>query len=124
MNSVILSGWLQFESEPRQTSNGNMMLSNAISVKNDFKGADGKYKYNSIKITAYGKTAEFINNYIHKGDKFLCKGRLDTYQDSKGLYVTNLVVESVEPLSSSGEQSENYSTKGLPFVEDNDDAPF
>ena len=79
-------------------------MQNTLAVKNDFKNANGEYESQFINIVAFGKTAEYLNNYCKtKGSKILAEGRITTRQyddkDAKRVYVTEIVIEKVEILN-------------------------
>jgi single-strand DNA-binding protein len=72
-NKVILAGHLTRDPEMRYTASGMAVTKFGI-------GTNHKYKDKSevlfIDLTAFGKTAEAINQYCHKGDPLLVEGRL------------------------------------------------
>lgn len=53
-----------------------------------------------IGCTAFGKTAEFVEKYVHKGTKVAIEGRIQTgnYTDKDGVkhYTTDVMVENME----------------------------
>lgn len=57
-------------------------------------------KADFISIVAFGKTAELMGDYIHKGDRFCISGRIQTgsYENKDGvtIYTTEVVVEELE----------------------------
>lgn len=131
MNKVVISGWLQFEPEIKVVgSKGISMLQNVVSVKDKFKGADGKYKYHNVRIKAYRHTADFIGNYIHKGDKILLEGSLDVYRTEEGKEYVSVVasdVEIIEAKRTATKQAVSKSDEGFfeGFSEmEGDDIPF
>lgn len=118
MNSVHLTGYLNFDTELRTTATGKSFLSNKISVKNTYKGQDGKYGYKNIRFSAFGKTAEFIDSYIKKGDKIAITGEIDISKDGK--YLQSVIAREVELL-----YSKPTNEFGDDFTEiDDDDEPF
>lgn len=97
MNKVILTGWISFDTEVKHTgSKGLAMLTNVINVKDKFRGSDGKYKYHNVRIKAYRHTAEFIGNYLNKGDKILVEGSLEVYKPDSGKEYVSVIVSDVE----------------------------
>lgn len=75
----------------------------------------------------FGKLAETINNYVSKGDKLGVSGRLQVrnYDNSEGkkVYVTEVVVDSVDFLESKKKDNNdnNLNKEVDPFQEITDD---
>ncbi|WP_290772516.1 single-stranded DNA-binding protein [Anaerofustis sp.] len=99
MNTVCLTGYLNFEPEVKISASGKEFLSNVIGVREDYKGVDGKYKYNNIRFSAFGNTAGFIGDYVKKGDKIEIVGKINAEQVD-GNYRQNVIVSSVSILQS------------------------
>lgn len=61
---------------------------------------EGQPEADFISCVAFGKTAEFIGKYFHKGMKMMLEGRIQTgsYTNKEGtkVYTTDVVAESVE----------------------------
>ena len=53
-----------------------------------------------ISCVAFGKQADFVNGYLHKGTKIVVEGRIQTgsYTNKEGakVYTTDIVTESIE----------------------------
>jgi single-strand DNA-binding protein len=66
---------------------------------------------------AFGKTAEFIEKYFHKGMKIGLQGRIQTgsYTNNEGqkVYTTDVVVESCEFVESKSAQQSSQDAGGL-----------
>lgn len=90
MNCVILVGRMVFEPEVKTTKSGTTYLPMRIAV--DRKDKDRNTDFISCK--AWGKTADFIGKYFHKGDGIEVQGRLqsESYEKSDGTKVNELVV--------------------------------
>ena len=111
MNSVQLIGRLTRDPEIRYTDGGASIARFGLAVDRRFKqenGADADF----INIVSFGKTAEFIEKYFHKGMKIALNGRIQTgsYTDKYGkkVYTTDIVAENVEFCESKGTSSNNY----------------
>lgn len=104
MNKVILSGNICKDIELKYTTNNIAVVMNAIAVRNDYKNKDNKYDSQFINFVAYRNTAEFISKYAIKGTKILIEGKWNnrkyTRQDGAITYVSEMLVEKVELLSS------------------------
>ena len=110
MNSVQLIGRLTRDPEIRYTDGGASIARFGLAVDRRFKqenGADADF----INIVAFGKTAEFIEKYFHKGMKIALNGRIQTGsytdKDGKKVYTTDIVAENVEFCESKGTASNN-----------------
>ncbi len=103
MNKVLLIGRLTANPELRYTISNNAVTTFSIAVDRNFKNEDGNKEADFINIVAWNKKAEFINQYLKKGDKVGIIGRLQvrSYQNDKGQnrYVTEVVADEVEFLN-------------------------
>lgn len=85
MNKVIVKGRFTKEIELQTSNGGTAYIRNSVAV--DRKYAKGEEKQTDFfNIAAFGKTAEFIGKYFHKGSQILISGRLqsDSYTDKNG----------------------------------------
>lgn len=113
MNKVILMGRLTRDPEVRYVG-GEQPLAVArfnLAVDRRYKRKEEEQTADFISCVAFGKTAEFFENYCHQGTKVVIEGRIQTgsytNRDGMKVYTTDVVVESVEFAESkkSGEQS-------------------
>ena len=102
MNSVNIMGNLCKDTALEYSASGNAYLRNSIAVRRDKDTTD------FFSITAFGKGAEFIEKYFHKGMKMDLTGRIQTgsytKEDGTKVYTTDVVAESVEFGESKGGQ--------------------
>lgn len=94
MNKIILTGRLTRDADYRE---GNTNLARfTLAVDRAGEGAD----FPSCK--AFGKTADIISKYTHKGSRIGIEGHLQTgsYQDRDGrtVYTTDVICDRVELL--------------------------
>ncbi len=77
-NKVILMGNLTRNPELRQTQSGTSVFGGSVAVNESYTAQDGTKRDNTtfVEISAFGKTAEIITKYFHKGDPILVEGRL------------------------------------------------
>ena len=120
MNLIILSGNLCKDNELKYTQNNIQTISNTIAVKNDYKNINGEYESQFINFVAYRNNAEFINKYTQKGDKILLKGRWNSYnyedKEGKRIYINEMVVDKVEPLSTKYKAKKNNAEKDEEYL--------
>ena len=99
MNAVVLIGRTTRDIELRRTGNGTAVASFTLAVNRDFKTNDGQ-EADFIQCVAWKKTAELLEQYVHKGDRIALNGSIRTrnYEDSHGrtVYVTEVLVNHVE----------------------------
>ncbi len=104
MNKVILSGNICKDIELKYTANNVAVLMNTIAVRNDYKNKDGKYDSQFINFVAYCNNAEYLSKYTSKGSKIVLEGKWNNRnykkQDGSTVYVSEMIVERVELLSS------------------------
>lgn len=101
MNKVILMGRLTRDPEVRysQGSSQTAVARFSIAVDRRFK-RDGEPDADFFNCTAFGKQAEFIERYLHKGVKILLTGRVqnDNYTNKEGqqVYSVRIMTEEIE----------------------------
>lgn len=101
MNKVILMGRLTRDPEIRYSQNGNSMAIARFSIAVDrrFK-RDGEPDADFFNCTAFGKQAEFIERYLHKGTKVVLVGRIQndnyTNKDGQMVYSVRVMVDEIE----------------------------
>lgn len=104
VNQVVLVGRITRDLELKATSNGREVVSFSLAVNRNFKNANGEYDADFINCVAFGQQANFMNTYLGKGRLISVVGRLSTrnYENNMGqrVYVTEVVVEQVNPLDS------------------------
>lgn len=114
MNLVILKGRFTKDMELKTSSNGTNYLNNSIAVDRRFSKGDKK-EADFFSISAFGKTAEFINKYFHKGSAVLIKGRIENNiveKDGHKTTYTTVMVEEVDFCESKGDGSNNSTSGG------------
>ena len=112
MNKVILIGRLTRDPETRATANSTM-TSFSVAVDRRYK-QDGQPDADFPRVIAWGKTAEFIEKYFHKGMKIGIEGRIQTgsYQNQNGqtIYTTDVIADAVEFVESKNASQGGSST--------------
>ena len=140
MNKAILIGNLANDVETRTTTSGKMVAQFRLATQRRYTNAQGVREADFHTIVCWGKTAENCTRYIHKGSKVSVEGSIQyrSYdaQDGSKRYVTEIMAENVEFLSSakSDDQSgfvpqQNAPRQAAPnnggFMEvDDDELPF
>lgn len=136
MNKVILIGRLCNDPEVSYTTNNTAIAKYRVAVNRDRK-KDGQQEADFLNCVAFGKNAEFVQKFLHKGTKIAVEGRIQTgsYDDKNGVkhYTTDIIVDRHEfceskNSSDSYEHEERQAIRdetngGFTAVEDND-LPF
>ena len=124
MNKVILSGRLVKDPEMRYAQGGGTAIVRyTLAVDRRFK-REGGQSADFISCVAFGKSAEFVLNYLRKGVKIILTGRLQTgsymKDDGTKVYTTDVVAEDHEFAESKaaseryGQESERHSESPSP----------
>ena len=120
MNKVILMGRLTRDPEVRysQGASQTAVARFSIAVDRRFK-REGEPDADFFNCTAFGKQAEFIERYLHKGTKVVLSGRVqnDNYTNKEGqmVYSVRVMVDEIEFAESKNAASQNeggYSNNG------------
>lgn len=110
MNITILIGRIATDLELKRTANGAPFMTFNLAVSRP-KKEDGTQDADFIRCKAFGKTAELINQYQHKGNRLGVVGTIQTgsYQNQQGqtVYTTDILVNRCEFLESKKEQQQN-----------------
>jgi single-strand DNA-binding protein len=122
MNIVALTGRLTKDPDIRYTNGGSTIARLNVAVDRDYK-KEGGQTADFPNVIAFGKTAEFIEKYFHKGNKIEVSGRLQTgsYQKEDGtkVYTTDVLAERVgfgESKKESGSQEAKADPAGNDFM--------
>lgn len=99
-NHATVIGNLCEEPNYRTTQSGIPTVSFRVGVQRRFKDKDtGKKRADFINVVAWRNTAEFVRQYIHKGDLVVVDGEIQSRsydaQDGTKRYVTEINAEDV-----------------------------
>lgn len=95
MNTVILCGRTCAEWKKHTYNENKAFVTNTLAIQ------ESKDKAEFVSITAFGKTAGVLYNYVKKGDKVLLEGSIHTSvseKEGKKQYFTTVVVLRAELL--------------------------
>ena len=101
MNKVIMMGRLTKDPDVRVTNDGKGSAVGRFSIAVDrrFK-KDGQPDADFFNCITFGKQAEFVNKYLHKGTKVIVSGSLQndnfTRQDGTQVYSVQIFVDEIE----------------------------
>ena len=115
MNKAILIGNLENDPESRTTSSGIAQCTFRLAVQRRFANQQGVREADFLTIVCWRQTAELCTRYLSKGRKVAVEGSIQTRsydaQDGTKRYVTEIVADNVEFLSSredGGSRQGNY----------------
>ena len=104
MNQCFLIGNLTKDVELRTTQNGIAHCAFTLAVNRRFKNAQGETETDFFNIVAWRQLAELCAKYLSKGRKCAVTGSIQNRsyqaQDGSKRYVTEIIAENVEFLSS------------------------
>ena len=101
MNKVILMGRLTRDPEVRysQGASQTAVARFSIAVDRRFK-REGEPDADFFNCTSFGKQAEFVERYLHKGTKVVLSGRVQndnyTNKDGQMVYSVRVMVDEIE----------------------------
>lgn len=104
INRVILVGRVGGDPETRSTKTGISVASFSLATNESMKKADGQKNEHTEwhNVVSMGKQADFVSEYIKKGQLISIEGRLRTSKwegnDSVTRYKTEIYTDSVTPL--------------------------
>lgn len=133
LNKIMLIGNLGQDAETRFTTNNVSVTNFSVATTHSYKGKDGNWVnettwHNCVSFNL----SDYFKDALKKGKKFYVEGRLTKrdYTDKEGIkrYSTDVFVEKLIPLDSSGGADSNYSQENSDStsspVADDDDLPF
>ncbi len=110
VNKVILLGNLGKDPEVKFLPSGQAVANFGLATTDRYKDKAGEWqdKTEWHNITAYGRQAEIIRDYVKKGNKLYIEGRLttrswDDKDTGKKVYRTEIVVSDLSLLSGRGD---------------------
>ncbi len=100
VNKVILIGNLGKDPELRYTPGGKAVASFSLATSERWTNQEGQKQENTTwhNIVAWGKQAEVMKEYLHKGKQVYIEGRISnrSYDDKEGnkKYISEVVVQN------------------------------
>lgn len=102
INLVQICGRMTKDVELRNLPSGSAVASFSVATNRKWKKDDQEHEETEFhNVVAFGRTAEVISQYIHKGDEIYIIGRLKTssWEDKdtgKKMYKTDVVADRFE----------------------------
>lgn len=128
LNLCQFIGNLGADPEVRTTQSGSKVASLSLAVSERRKQGDSWVDHTEwVKVTVFGKTAEFCENYLSKGRQVYVQGRMSTrkWQDKEGKdrYTTEILANELRALGRKPE-SDSGGHSGGGGAEPGEDIPF
>ena len=118
-NKVILAGNLTRDPELRYTPKGTAVVKIGMAINRTWKDESGasKEEVTFVDVTAFGRQAEVIAQYMRKGRPLLIEGRLklDSWEDKtthQKMSKLNVILESFSFIDSKGPDGGGPSSGG------------
>lgn len=116
VNKVILIGNLGADPEVRYMPSGNAVANVTVATSSNWRDkqtGDLQERTEWHRVSFFGRLAEIVGEYLHKGSKIYVEGRLQTrrWQDKNGLdrYTTEVIASEMHILDSrSSNQASSY----------------
>jgi len=138
VNKAILIGNLGKDPELKYTPGGQAVASFSLATTEKWNSQDGTKNEKTVwhNIVAWGKQAELVKEYLHKGRQVYIEGRIDnrSYEKKDGSgkgYISEVVVQNIQFLGSKPDSGGGHSTGEMPSAPPpegstggDDDLPF
>lgn len=126
LNSIIIQGRFKADTELRHTQSNTAVCIATLAVQRSRKDQNGEYMTDWIDVVFWGKTAEHVATWFHKGDMAIVRGRLESrkWQDKNGNNRVSWEVqaESIDFCGAKSQQKPQSDFAELP--DDEGDVPF
>lgn len=135
LNQTALYGYVAFDVNLRTTSGGREYVTNALNVRRNYKGQDGKYGYDSIPFAIFGPSAKTFAQYCHKGSTVNLYGSLQSNLESvqvlqngvptnRTFNKITLDVKGFDIVSKPEHNQQNTDSGFSPYREPTDELPY
>ena len=143
MNKAVIVGRLVRDPDVRALNDGKTVSKFTVAVDRRFKNKNGEKEADFIPVVVFGKSAEFVAEYVKKGNMVSVAGRITTgsYDNKEGkkVYTTEITADEVNSIGSkkdnqagtdseSQQQDSKLSVMDLDedfsLMADDDDIPF
>ncbi|NQV49803.1 MAG: single-stranded DNA-binding protein [Candidatus Marinimicrobia bacterium] len=121
VNKAILVGRLGQKPELKYTASQMAVVNLSVATTESRKDRDGNYQDETewSRVVVFGKTAEFVANYLDKGALVYVEGRLQTRswenKDGVKMSTTEVVANAVTSLGGGGGQGAPRQNSGDSF---------
>ncbi len=110
LNKIMLIGNVGSDPEVRSTTSGSRVAKMSLATNRTFQDRSGQQQERTDwhRLTFFGKLADIVEQWVHKGDRIYVEGRVEysqTQDDQGGTrYWTDIVVNEMMMLGGQGGQ--------------------
>jgi len=128
MNIFTGIGRLTRDPEPRYSATGTAITNFTVAIDRSYKSKSGEKQTDFLPCVCFGKTAEIVAQYVHKGSQIAIEGEVnvDKYdKDGEKKIFTKINVRNVQFLD--GKQAQQQEKPAEDFGDisfSDDDVPF
>tara|TARA_R110001632_G_scaffold1663_1_gene7266 strand:+ start:1031 stop:1414 length:384 start_codon:yes stop_codon:yes gene_type:complete len=127
MNNISIIGRIGKEIELKFLPSGSAIANFSIAVNQDYKKQDGSKveKTSWFDITAFGKTAENLNNFFNKGSMIGISGELEqqTWTSQDGTNKSKVIIK-LQSFTFIDKKQDNQQQQSIPTIDIDDTVPF
>lgn len=125
VNMAILVGRVGKDPQPKTLESGKTLVNFSLATSEKYKDEETTVWHN---IVAFGKLAEIIEKYVHKGDEIYLSGKISnrSYDDKDGnkKNISEIIANEMKMFGGKkGEQTQHSEPEPEPF-DPSDDLPF
>ncbi len=119
VNKAIIAGRIGQKPELKYLPSGSAAVNISVATTETWKDTTGQQKELTEwhRCSIFGKTAEFVANYLNQGDMVYVEGRIRTrsWDDKDGIkrYSTEINVDVITPLGSRSQVGPNKGGKEM-----------
>lgn len=133
INKAILVGNVGADPEIRTTAGGNKVAKLSLATSRRYNDRSGGVREDAQwhRLTVWGKLADVVEQYVHKGDRLYVEGRIEYSQTEYGgqtRHWTDIVVTELVMLGGQSERQDvpaRFSAPtASPFDDSDDDLPW
>lgn len=126
LNKAILMGRLTRDPEMRHTQSNTAVASFSLAIDRDRKSSDGERQTDFIDCVAWGRQAEFLNQWFKKGMMAIVVGRVQSrnWEDKNGNKRVSIEI-NVDEVSFGETKKSREQNDGFAELDDDDgEVPF
>jgi single-strand DNA-binding protein len=130
-NKVILVGRLTKDPDMSFASSGTQIAKFNLAVDRQYS-KDKEQETDFLRVVSFGKAAEFVGNYMHKGMLIMVEGHIQTgrYENTDGItiYTTDIIAEKLNFMETKKQAQAKsdvvYNEPEEEIVNGDDETPF
>ena len=131
LNKAMIIGRLGKDPETKTLASGDAVTNISVATSESWKDKQTGEKKEQTEwhnVSAFGKLAEIMGQYLHKGSLVYIEGNIRTrkYQaaDGSDRYATDILARSMQMLSPKSESPQNAAQAPVAAFKDDTDIPF